>query len=345
MLNYRSMLEVDKSIWSQTLARKAETYLHQAFGLSWAPQPYHPANLPYFVGDQYTLWRADLLGRSCILMAPRPDAKASVDEIARHVELVRSRSDTPLVILLFEFLSPSRRRALVGRRQAFLVPMAQLFVPEALLELRERTPRPRPKEVSHFSPTAQLVVLGALLEKAGEGASATALAKRYGVAIMSVSRAFDELQAGGVAESHREGQQRSLRFHTSGRALWDGVAERLQSPVRKVRSVVIPYPDRFPGRLAGESALSNYTTLARPRVQRFAVASAHWIQLVRDHGLRETDAGDPERDEVETWTYDPGALARDSVVDPLSLHLSLRDHPDERVAMAADDLLEQLPWS
>jgi hypothetical protein len=61
--------------------------------------------------------------------------------------------------------------------------------------------------------------------------------------------------------------------------------------------------------------------------------------------LRETERGDPAGDEVETWTYDPGALARDDVVDRLSLHLSLRHHPDERVAQAANELLEDFAWS
>ncbi|MDP3176480.1 MAG: hypothetical protein Q8M76_01165, partial [Spirochaetaceae bacterium] len=129
------------------------------------------------------------------------------------------------------------------------------------------------------------------------------------------------------------------------RELWDQAAARLQSPVRKVRTVGIPFPQQFPARLAGESALSLYTDLSSPRVQRLAVASANWNQLVRDHGLLSREAGDPHGDEVETWGYDPAALATDTIVDRLSLHLSTRDHPDERVAQAAEQLLETVPWS
>jgi len=57
------------------------------------------------------------------------------------------------------------------------------------------------------------------------------------------------------------------------------------------------------------------------------------------------DAGDPAGDEIETWSYDPAALATSDVVDELSLYLSTRDHPDERVAQAADQLLENMSWS
>lgn len=341
------MLRIHARPWEMALVQKAEAYLHEVFGLSTRLEPCPLESLPHFVGDQYVLWRADLFGRASLLMAPRPDADVSIEEMARHVDVVRTRAGDLLVILLFEFLSPSRRRALLSRRMAFLVPMAQLFVPEALLDLRERTSRPRAREPEHFSPTAQLVILGALLEKAGGegGVSATALARRYGVAIMSMTRAFDELEAAKLAEARRVGRQRELHFHASGRRLWDEAAPRLQSPVRKVRTVVIPHPDRFPARVAGESALSLYTALAKPRMQRLAVAAADWNQLVRDHGLRETYPRDPSGDEVETWAYDPGALARGDVVDKLSLHLSLRDHPDERIAMAAADLLETFEWS
>ena len=44
------------------------------------------------------------------------------------------------------------------------------------------------------------------------------------------------------------------------------------------------------------------------------------------------------------WHY-PTTLDRGSpAVDPLSLILSLRDDPDERVQMAVDELEESLPW-
>ncbi len=47
---------------------------------------------------------------------------------------------------------------------------------------------------------------------------------------------------------------------------------------------------------------------------------------------------------VEVWTYPPGSLSRGDAVDSLSLHLSLRDPIDDRVARARDDLLAVLGW-
>lgn len=338
------MLDADRHRWEARLGEKAATYLRDAFGAALNLHRTSPS-LPFFINDQYVLWSADLLGRPCLLMAPTPDSQASPEEMGRHVELVRGKTDERLVLLLLETLTPARRHALVTRRIAFLVPGVQIFVPEALLDLRERAPRPSRREVETFSPTAQLAILGALLRPGQTEASATELARVYGVAVMSMTRAFDELEAAGLADAGRQGQIRALRFHETGRALWDAAAPRLQSPVRKVRAVVIPYPDQFPARLAGESALARYTSLASPRRQRLAVAASEWNQRVRDHSLRETEAGAPESDDIETWSYDPAALGDHSLVDRLSLYLSLRDHLDERVAIAAEELLETVPWS
>lgn len=338
------MLHAGSTSWESQLADKVERYLHDSFGLTARVEPEPLDGLPYFVADTYAVWATDLLGQRTLLLAPRPTTEVSVEEMARHINLVRTRTARPLAILVFDSLSSGRRSAFIDRRMAFMVPLAQLFVPEALLDLKERTPRPPRQGIERFSPTAQLVILGELLRRTPSLANATALAHRYGVATMSMSRAFDELQAAGLADTARSGKSRTLRFHVAGRGLWEAAAPRLQSPVRKVRIVAIPHPEHFRGWLAGESALSRHTDLARPRTTRLAVAASNWNQLARDHALRTCEPGDPSAHEIETWAYDPAALADDSTVDRLSLHLSTREHPDERVAMAADQLLETMSW-
>ena len=56
----------------------------------------------------------------------------------------------------------------------------------------------------------------------------------------------------------------------------------------------------------------------------------------------------PYRDEgcilIELWRYDPGPLSEDGVVDRLSLALSLKGDPDERVQSALHELLEGIKW-
>lgn len=341
------MLEKQEDRWADSLQRAVEGYARDAFDVDLTLEPIRPTGLPHFIADRYELWRAEIFGRSCIFMAPRPaNLPEGLSELARHREIVRARLRAPLIILLFDTLSTRRRKRLIADRQAFMVPGAQLFVPEMLLEFREaRAARaPMTRAPDRFSPTAQMIAIAALLRQEVDGANATTLARRFGVAAMSVGRAFDELQAAGVADANRVGRERTLHLKMEGQTLWRGVERHLQSPVRKVRRVVIPAPDHFPGLLAGESALGFYTALAPPRIRALAVAAADWNRLVVEHGLKDAEPGYGDGDDVQTWAYAPAALAHGNVVDRLSLYLSVRDHADERVVQAAEQLLEGMPW-
>jgi hypothetical protein len=341
------MLETIDDRWAEKLRRTAEGYARDAFDVGLTLEPVQLSALPYYIADRYRLWRGEMFGRACLFMGVRPaENPEGLGELARHREVVLKQSPANLLILLLEGLTPRRRKKLIADRIAFMVPGAQLFIPELLLELRDgrvaKAPMMRAPE--RFSPTAQLVVIAALLQQEVAGANATMLARRFGVAVMSMGRAFDELQAAGIADASRVGRERTLHMKAEGQALWRDVERYLQSPVRKVRRVVIPYPERFPGLVAGESALARYTALAPPRVQTLAVAGADWNRLVREFDLRDAEPGYGEGDDVQTWTYDPAVLAERQVVDRLSLYLSVRDHSDERVAQAAEQLLESLPW-
>ncbi len=47
---------------------------------------------------------------------------------------------------------------------------------------------------------------------------------------------------------------------------------------------------------------------------------------------------------LETWAYDPLVLSAGDTVDPLSLFLSMRDSPDERIQQQLRILMEGIEW-
>jgi len=47
---------------------------------------------------------------------------------------------------------------------------------------------------------------------------------------------------------------------------------------------------------------------------------------------------------IEVWSYEPKLLGNNESVDPLSLYLSLRYSPDERVHQQLERLIEEVPW-
>jgi catechol 2,3-dioxygenase-like lactoylglutathione lyase family enzyme len=324
------------------LAQAAETYVANAFGMNLGLQELGPEGLPYFLTDRYHFWRGDLQGRPAVFMANRSGPLDTAD-IAKHRELARRHLGVTLVILVLDRIEARVRRRLIEHRIAFLAPDAQLYIPEALLDLREGRQTQVAPPPDHLSPTAQLVVLGALLGRIADQQSLTDLAERYQVSVMSMSRALDELVAIGVAQAESAGRRRLLRFALNGRPLWTTVESRLKSPVRKVRLVGGQIPlEQAP--MAGETALAHFTMLSPPRVERRAVLASRWMGMAQDLELEPAWADEADRLELETWSYDPLVLSEDGVVDRLSLYLSVRHEPDERVAQAAAQMLEAFSW-
>jgi hypothetical protein len=70
---------------------------------------------------------------------------------------------------------------------------------------------------------------------------------------------------------------------------------------------------------------------------RVLIAALKNGQLLGCNGREEADA------RMESWKYDPWALAEDGVVDRCSLYLSLRESGDERVRKEIRFLIEGLP--
>jgi len=340
------MLERVPEARLEALAEAAEAYVDDTFGERLGLVPVAPTNLPHFIIDRYAIWQGSLNGRTLLLMAIKeilPPGSGATAQYLKHRDLVQRELGAELVLLLLDRAPNAIRRQMVDRKIGFIASGAQLYVPEAFLDLRERAPAFAIASAASISPTTQFLLL-AIMQGRGLGdLNLTELADDLGVSIMSISRTLDELEALQLAKAHHVGRQRRLHMLLRGQKLWEAVQAQLQSPVRKVRVVCAQDGEKI-GPLAGTSALARYTMLAPPRTETRAILAASWKNLAAADTLRPATAFDDERIEVQTWTYDPRILARNGVIDPLSLYLSVRGSPDERVAQAAEELLEPFEW-
>jgi DNA-binding MarR family transcriptional regulator len=327
----------------EALAEAAEAYVDDAFGQRLELVPVAPTNVPHFVLDRYGLWRGSMNGRTLALMAIREPRQGATTEYLKHRDLVRRQLDVDLVLLLLDNAPSAIRRQMVDRKIGFIAPGAQLYVPEAFLDLRERVPAFAIAQADQISPTTQFLLLAILQGIDLEDRNLTELADQLRVSIMSISRTLDELEALQLANARYVGRQRRLHMLFGARELWEAVQARLQSPVRKVRVVSARIGDDI-APLAGESALARYTMLAPPRIETRAILAASWKRIEDELALSPATAFDDDRVVVQTWTYDPRLLARGAVIDRLSLYLSVREDPDERVVQAAEQLLETFEW-
>ena len=340
------MLERVPEARLEALAEAAEAYVDDTFGERLGLVPVAPTNLPHFIIDRYAIWQGSLNGRTLLLMAIKeilPPGSGATAQYLKHRDLVQRELGADLVLLLLDRAPNAIRRQMVDRKIGFIASGAQLYVPEAFLDLRERAPAFAIASAASISPTTQFLLL-AIMQGRGLGdLNLTELADDLGVSIMSISRTLDELEALQLAKAHHVGRQRRLHMLLRGQKLWEAVQAQLQSPVRKVRVVYAQDGEKI-GPLAGTSALARYTMLAPPRTETRAILAASWKNLAAADTLRPATAFDDERIEGQTWTYDPRILARNGVIDPLSLYLSVRGSPDERVAQAAEELLETFEW-
>ena len=340
------MLERVPEARLEALAEAAEAYVDDTFGERLGLVPVAPTNLPHFIIDRYAIWQGSLNGRTLLLMAIKeilPPGSGATAQYLKHRDLVQRELGAELVLLLLDRAPNAIRRQMVDRKIGFIASGAQLYVPEAFLDLRERAPAFAIASAASISPTTQFLLLAIMQGRSLGDLNLTELADDLGVSIMSISRTLDELEALQLAKAHHVGRQRRLHMLLRGQKLWEAVQAQLQSPVRKVRVVYAQDGEKI-GPLAGTSALARYTMLAPPRTETRAILAASWKNLAAADTLRPATAFDDERIEVQTWTYDPRILARNGVIDPLSLYLSVRGSPDERVAQAAEELLEPFEW-
>jgi len=335
------MLDKERTIMEERFAEALERYLGETlhdrirvteFGGTFA--------LPSFLERTYRLYEAQIAGRRCVFVAAQENV-ATPSDIAKHIGLVRSTVDA-IVVFAAPSLSAHNRSRLLRHGVAFVVPGNQLYIPDLAMDLREHFRAPKLQDVDGLSPAAQAVLFHHLL-RLDEGASTPSLiASRLHYSAMSIGRAFDDLVAVRLAETEKHGKERHIRFKVAGRQLLDAVRDHLRSPVRAVKFVKGNLVGA-PLKAAGESALAELTDLSRPRMDAYAVAASDWKTVARDRGLVETDRHDADY-MVETWSYDPAGLSDMPTVDPLSLYAQFKDHSNERVAAAAERLLEGLPW-
>lgn len=297
-------------------------------------------SLPAFIGRIYAFYEARILGRQCVIVA-KLDGTGTPAEIAKHIDIVRNATHATVAFATMTISAHNRSR-LIGQGVPFIVPGNQLYMPDLAIDLREHFRAPRNRQADGLSPAAQTVLFHHILHLDRSMTTPSLLADRLHYSAMSIGRAFDDLVATGLAETVRHGKERRIHFKAEGRQLLDEATPHLRSPVRSLKFVRRSTFDVHL-KLAGETALSRLTELTAPRIDTFAVAASDWKAISQTAGLANTDRDDANCI-IETWSYDPAALSATDTVDVLSLYAQFRDDRDERVAMAAERLLENLPW-
>jgi hypothetical protein len=299
--------------------------------------------LPLFLRERYAIYSTRLFGRKSLLALEAEDWEGgSPGEYRTHSKALRAMLGEPVVLVLPILPSYARNR-MVQMGIPFIVPGSQTFIPNRLIDLRERFPQPSPKRRETLSPAAQCTVLYHLLREPLDKTPLKVIGQKVHYSPMMMTKVKDELEATEICETVRSGRSMCLDFMVKGRSLWERVQPQLTSPVKKTRWVQWEKPG-YPALLAGISALSLRTMIADDRLPTYALP----LQAFHDflEGGTFTGCRDAENAtaRIEIWFYDPLLLGDSRMVDPLSLYLSLRNSADERVQQQLERLFEEVRW-
>lgn len=329
----------------QGLEEAVRSYLHDVLGLPvrWMGGWARSEELPYFLQSAFHFSELELSGQSVVLAIAQSRQQVSPSEIRKWFDKVRTLSQGPVVFVV-ETMASYERKRLIEQKVPFIVPGNQLYLPDLGLDLREYFRRRTPTSDGGLSPSAQALLITALLRQPWQVEwQPSTLASTLGYTAMTVSRVVKELTAVGLATSYSVGRSRWMRMELAPQQTWERARSMLRTPVKRTVWVSGGSTAEVPLRLAGLSALARHSMLAEPTRSVYAIGHAQWKAATKA-GVLELPEPMPGAHEWQVWTYNPALVPDQATVDPLSLILSMQDDTDDRIQMALDELREQLPW-
>lgn len=308
-------------------------YIENTLGLKVLYQPWNHTNeLPYYLLDRYDFQQATLDSVKTLFLYPKTELD-QLTSVKKHISKIQKFEPLPVVIIL-ENISRSRLQYMLSAHIPFIVPEKQIYLPFMGVALQNKFSAESVR-TEQLQPSAQVLFFYYLYQKKRQIYMSDA-SKKLGFSAMTITRAVRQLEQTTFFTTEKEGVQKKVIGKYTARELYDKMQPYLISPVRKTIYVDKQAP-LSPMPLAGMSALSQMSMINPPNVLCYAVNGKKGVPTGTDILI---DASAQVK--VELWKYNPNILSGKDVVDPLSLVMSLKDEPDERIEEAVDILLNKI---
>lgn len=325
--------------------RKIEEYLKETLGIvvtleSWPGK----RTLPLYLRQDLEFAVFRILDRNVLAAIATKQEPFSPVELRKNFEYLKTKFDGDLVYIC-DHMDAYQRKRLVEQKVPFVVPGNQLYLPILAIDFRDHF-RQAPKSRDQLSPLAQLAYLYVLYHPELLPISPASLASQLACSKMSMSRAYAELQGFELINIEHAGRSREMSLPASPRECWDRGKQFMKSPVKKRINFSAWWKRDVSELMAGQSALALHSNLSAGQKRIFAIGPSKakkWQEELKhitlpDRLMNEAIAT------VEVWSYEPHLLSIGKSVDPLSLYLSMRSDPDERVEASLDELLGGIRW-
>lgn len=294
--------------------------------------------LPMFLVDVYDYYYLDLNEYRLILAGCRKKGLNDPLQLKKQAELISRHLDGMIVVFVLKEYTLSIRRRLIKAQVNFVAPEEQLYLPDLLIDFRESIRQFRSYS-RLLTPATQLMLLYHIQIESLEDRSFKEIAGVLEYTANTVSQAAKELKNKELCEITGT-KEKYLLFRKDKKGLWNEAQPLMQSPIYKVFTLEAFQTGEYP--VSHDNALSYYTDLSGSRENSIAISKAEYKYWKPKFAAYKS--GDAQGDIVrlEVWKYDPGKLAKDGYVDPLSLYLCFRDDKNERVQGELPKLIEQV---
>lgn len=322
---------------------KTNEYLKELLGQEAVLEPLENGEsrgLPLYLAKKYTPYRVVLFGKQVTVLKKQGEGIDTPSRVLKDVVKLREHFKSDVAVV-FDKMASWERKRLIEKGVPFIVPGRQLFLPMLLIDLREHFPQASAPKPAQISRAAQHTVLRQILKGDVAHRPMAVVAALLGYSPMMMTKIRSELATLGLCKEESRGRARVMVFPQSTKQLWLSALPKMRSPVYRRHFFVGKYVDM---QLAGISALVKSSLLQSEGIVSVAVWKKRYEAVISEHVLTEIEAEDEADLIVEEWYYDPQRLSDTGEVDPLSLYLSLRDDPDERIQIAVEELLETIPW-
>lgn len=310
-------------------------YIKSMLGCSVQKCSYNlPINMPQYLLNDYSYQKYTIENIECLFVTP---VEFSLPAYKKQYPKMKHITNLPIVLQL-KSITQYQRKTLIEEHIPFVAEGSQIYLPFLAIYLTEKYQEIT--EIEKFTPITQLVFLYLLYHK--EKITATDLANRINCTTMSVSRAYKVLLDTALFHAESCGVKKYLVPGSKGGELLKSAEKYFINPVEK--TVYVQKDTVLPEFVAsGIWALSKKTMLnASDLEQCYAVSRKTHIAISEIAPKASYMMGKSLK--VERWLYDPAILAKNGIVDDISLILSLKDNNDERVQIELDRIRSKYKW-
>ncbi|MDE6272254.1 MAG: hypothetical protein K2M31_04530 [Muribaculaceae bacterium] len=292
--------------------------------------------IPFGLGGAYDFYETEIMGKPFLLAGVDGDEwNLATTVITKQRDILEQETGIE-TIFIFNKLESYNFQRYAKKGLNMVVGVKQLFLPSIFLVASKSKVSIQPKE---DKPPVffQLLTLYHLGKENLDGLTTREIAKKMNTSYATVNRGIRWMTENGFLRLS-EGKEKKIEFVLKGKKLWEKAMPYLTTPIDFI--VYTPEIGIAENSYLSElNALAEYT-LINGGPYRVAISKEEY-KVLKQQDIYWDPFGECG---IEVWKYDPALLAKNGVIDKLSLYLMLKDYDDERVQIELDNMMNEIEW-